>query len=292
MRPVYEITVGGRRYHLGARTSVMGILNVTPDSFSNDGLRIKKPGDVRAAAERACRMAEAGADIIDIGGESTRPQAAAVSAAEEVRRVIPVVKAIAGKLRVPISVDTYKVSVARAALDAGATIINTIQGCSLGEKPEQSLLRAVRNYCAAVVLMHMRGKPRTMQKNIHYGNAVQEIYDALRRAVNICLDAGIRRDKIIIDPGIGFGKTTAHNLEIINRLDSFHQIGQPVLIGPSRKFFIGEILNAAVENRLSGTIAAVCAAVSRGAHIVRVHDVRPIVEAVRVMDSVLLEKAV
>jgi len=197
--------------------------------------------------------------------------------------VIPLVKALAKKYKTPISVDTYKLQIVKEALDAGASIINTIKGVN----PDKSLLKMIRDYKAAVVLMHMRGTPQTMQKKIFYKDVVKEIIGALETSVQKCLDAGIDRKHIIIDPGIGFGKTVEHNLEILNRLDEFGRLKQPILIGASRKSFIGHILNQPVEHRLAGSLAAACLAVSRGAHIIRAHDVKETGEALKTADMIL-----
>jgi len=261
----------------------MGIINITPDSFSQDGyLRGTKKFSDRAV-RHALRLIQEGADIIDIGGESSRPGSRPVSLEEEIRRVIPTVRALAKKIKIPISVDTYKPLVARQALDAGASMINNIYGISL----DKNLLRMVRDYKAGIVLMHMRGTPQNMQKNIHYKNLISEIIKPLQKSIEKCLDIGMKSDKIIIDPGIGFGKTPEQNLEIIHRLADFQILNQPLLIGPSRKSFIGKVLNKDVAQRMAGTTAAVCASVLNGAHIVRVHDVAPLKDVVRMSDAIL-----
>ncbi|MDP2654503.1 MAG: dihydropteroate synthase [Candidatus Omnitrophota bacterium] len=260
----------------------MGIINVSPDSFSRDGMRAGK-NLAQRAVRKARQMEQEGAALIDVGGESTRPGASPVSAPEEIRRVIPVVRALTKALPLPISVDTYKTDVARQALDAGASIINNI----MGVKPDRALLKTIQNYGAAVVLMHMRGTPRTMQKNTDYRDIISEIIDSLRKSIEICLEIGIKSDKIIVDPGIGFGKTAEQNLEILKHLQKFTHLGSPVLIGTSRKSFIGKILGNAVGQRLLGTAATVCVGIMNGAHIVRVHDVREIRDAVRVTDAIL-----
>lgn len=266
----------------------MGILNVTPDSFSQDGClssrRSASHGDERAI-RRAHRLIHDGADILDVGGESTRPGAQPISVHEEIRRVVPVIAELAKNIRIPISVDTYKPLVAKEALEAGAAIVNNI----LGTKPKKELLKTVKNYNAAIVLMHIRGIPRTMQKNIRYHHLMAEIIGSLRNSIEKCLEIGIKSDKIIIDPGIGFGKTVVHNLEIINRLKAFHVLRRPLLIGPSRKSFIGHILGKDVSERLWGTLACVCASILNGAHIVRVHDVKAAKDAARMTDAILNE---
>lgn len=277
-RKSYQIHAGQHVLNLGLETKVMGIINMTPDSFSKDGLA----GSLSRAQRLAARMIQGGAHILDIGGESSRPGSSRISIEEERRRVIPLIKALVKKHRIPISVDTYKSQIAKEALDAGASMVNTIKGVN----PDKSLLKMIRDYKSAVVLMHMRGVPQTMQKKILYKDVIKEITAELKGAVRKCLDAGIDRKHIIIDPGIGFGKTVDHNLEILNRLDEFGRLDQPVLIGVSRKSFIGHILNRPVEHRLAGSLAAACLAVVRGAHIVRVHDVKETAQAVKIIDEI------
>ena len=238
---------------------------------------------IQHAVRLARKQIKDGADIIDIGGESTRPGASQISAEEETKRIIPVIRALAGKISVPISVDTYKPKVAKAALEAGACILNNI----MGTNPSPALLKTAGKYNAAIVLMHIRGTPRTMQDNISYRNLMADIIRELREAIQKCLSAGIRPDKIIIDPGIGFGKTAAHNLEILNRLDELKILNRPVLIGTSRKSFIGAVLNKAVGQRLFGTAATVCAGIINGAHIVRVHDVKAAKDIALMTDAIV-----
>ena len=265
---------------LGVRTQIMGIVNVTPDSFSGDGrLRLNQ------AILYAQKLIRDGADIIDVGGESTRPGAKRISVEEELKRVIPVIKNLAPKVNIPISVDTYKPLVAQQALEAGASLVNNI----MGSKLNKSLLKMVKNYDAAIVLMHISGTPQTMQRKIKYNNLVKNIIDSLGRSIENCLEIGIKLDKIIIDPGIGFGKTVGHNLTILNQLDHFKVLKRPLLIGTSRKAFIGKILNKQVDHRLIGTVASVCAAIMKGVQIVRVHDVRAVKEVVMVTDAIINE---
>lgn len=261
----------------------MGIVNCTPDSFSHDGCLGK--GGAPAAVRYAKKLIREGADIIDIGGESSRPGARQISAAEEIKRVVPVIQALAKThSTIPISVDTYKTDVTKAALDAGAQIVNNIKGA----QPDKKLLQVVRDYKAAVVLMHMKGTPQTMQKNPRYRQIIGEITANLRKSIEICLEIGIKSDRIIIDPGIGFGKTVAHNLNIINNLQDFHVLGCPLLIGTSRKSFIGKILdNDDVKDRLIGSIVTAGTCVLKGAHIIRAHDVKKTKEAVSVLDAIL-----
>lgn len=249
-----------------SRPLIMGILNVTPDSFS-DGNRFLDP---ERAAERAFEMAEQGADIIDIGGESTRPGSAPVEAAEELRRLVPVIGRLAGRISSAISVDTWKSAVAREALDAGAEIINDISGFTFD--PEMAAVAARTG--AGVVLMHTRGKPEVMQRDTGYDDLLAEIVRGLNRSVGIASDAGIGRARIVIDPGIGFGKDTTGNLEILRRLREFGGLGLPLLVGTSRKGFIGKTLGRETCERLHGTAATVALAVANGASVLRVHDVR------------------
>jgi len=261
------------------KTAVMGILNVTPDSFSDGSLFF----DQEIAVRHALQMVEDGADIIDIGGESTRPGADTVTEEEELRRVIPVIEAIAGKVRVPLSIDTYKATVARKAVEAGASIINDISG--LRFDPEMASVAAGAGI--PVILMHIKGTPRDMQKNPVYTDLIGDILDYLEGSIQIAEAAGVSRTKIIIDPGIGFGKTFDHNLQIIKRLGEFSSLGFPVLMGVSRKAFIGKILGGAgPDERLEGTAAAVAISIMNGADIVRVHDVKEMAKVVRVADAI------
>jgi dihydropteroate synthase len=289
-RPTFVLHARDHTLTLGLQTKIMGIINMTPDSFSEDGVfsrrkKNKKLNPLETALRQTAGLIHDGADILDVGGESTRPGARPVSLKEEIRRVIPFVKLLSKKFpHVPVSVDTYKSTVARQALDAGAGIINNIKGV----RSERSLLKMVARYHAAIVLMHIRGTPRTMQKGkIHYGKIIAEITSSLRNSIENCLEIGIKSDRIIIDPGIGFGKTLEDNLVIIHRLAEFKVLHQPVLIGTSRKSFIGKILNKDVTHRMMGTAATVCAAILNGAHIVRIHDVKTIKDAVVMTDAVL-----
>lgn len=242
----------------------MGVLNITPDSFSDGGRFFER----ESARQRLEELANEGADIVDVGGESTRPGSLPVSEEEELSRVMPVIQAAAG-LGVPVSIDTTKSAVARAALDAGAEIVNDVSG--LRFDPELAGLAADSG--AGLVLMHMRGKPRTMQEDIRYENLIGEIAAELGKSVERALDAGCRPDQLAIDPGIGFGKTAEQNLVLINELDRIGDLGYPVLIGPSRKSFIGKTLGLDLQNRLEATLAACVIGLLRGARIFRVHDV-------------------
>ena len=257
---------------------------MTPDSFSGDGLY--RRGDLRRAFRYAKQLIKDGADMLDVGGESTRPGAKQISVKEETARVIPLIKRLAKETSVPISIDTYKPDVARHALDAGASMVNNI----MGTNPDEDLLRMVRDYRSAIVLMHIKGTPRTMQKNIRYGNLMEEIASALGKSLENCLESGINSDRIILDPGIGFGKTLQHNLEIINRLDRLKRLNKPLLVGSSRKSFIGKILKKEVHERLWGTAATVCASILNGAQLVRVHDVAPMKDVALVADAIIRKK--
>lgn len=267
---------GETAVEFGKRTYLMGILNVTPDSFSDGGRFF----DQTDAVLHAFQMVKDGADVIDVGGESTRPGAEQISSEDEMRRVIPVILKIKQKTRVPVSVDTYKAEVAKEALKAGANIVNDITGLQSDPKMADVIAEAG----ASVVIMHIKGTPRDMQSDPHYDDLMHEVYDFLAKEVDIARTKGIRQ--IMIDPGIGFGKTADHNLELINRLQEFKSIGVPVLIGVSRKSFIGKILETPVEARLEGTAAAVTASILHGADIVRVHDVREMRRVALVADAI------
>lgn len=257
----------------------MGILNITPDSFTDGGLFFS----MSSAIEHGIRMVEEGADIIDVGGESTRPGSEPVAYEEEVRRIIPVIDALAKTVKVPISVDTYKADVAKRALDAGASIINDISG--LRFDPEMPKVAA--HYRVPVVLMHIKGTPKNMQVNPEYEALIPEIVDYLRAGIRLAMDSGVREEMIIVDPGIGFGKTCEHNLEILRNLREFTFLEKPLLVGPSRKAFIGKILgNASPSERMEGTAAAVAISIMNGANIVRVHDVKEMGRVARVTDAV------
>jgi len=285
-RKHFTIQTASHRLTLGGHTRIMGIINITPDSFSQDGCLQRPHEACRRACLRAQKQIKEGADIIDVGGESTRPNAKRISVAEEINRVIPTVTILAKKTKVPISIDTHKPFVAKAALDAGASIVNNI----MGTNPSPSLLKMVKNYKAAIILMHIKGTPRTMQTSIYYHHLINEIIDSLRKSIEKCLDIGIKSDKIILDPGIGFGKTVEHNLEILNRLSDFRSLKRPLLIGTSRKSFIGKVLKKEVGQRLMGTAATVSTSILRGAHIVRIHDVKAIRDTVTMTDAIINER--
>ncbi|MBI3994494.1 MAG: dihydropteroate synthase [Nitrospirae bacterium] len=256
----------------------MGILNVTPDSFSDGGLFLKTDDAIR----RAEALVEEGADLIDVGGESSRPGADPVPAEEEIRRVVPVIEHLSKRLSVPISIDTSKAGVALRAIAAGARIINDIS--ALRFDPEMAPLAAETG--APVVLMHMQGTPKEMQARPVYTDVVREITAFFKSRIRFAERSGIARDRILLDPGIGFGKTTEHNLEILARLSEFRSLGRPVLIGPSRKSFIGRVLDLPAAERLEGTAAAVAAGILHGASIVRVHDVRAMVRVARMVEAI------
>ncbi len=257
---------------------IMGILNVTPDSFFDGGKYLKKDD----AISRGLKLVEEGADIIDIGGESTRPGAIPVSEDEELRRVIPVIEELAKRTDVPISIDTYKSVVARTAIDAGAQIVNDISGLRFDEKMAQVV--AEKN--VPVVIMHIKGTPRDMQNAPYYQDVIQEILDYFEERINFALKMGISENKIIIDPGIGFGKRLEDNLRIIKHLGSFRIFGKPIMIGVSRKSFLGNILSLPPEERLEGTISATMLALFGGAKIVRVHDVKEIKRCIRIYNEI------
>ncbi len=266
-------------FDFSEKTFIMGILNITPDSFSDGGSFIKAD----TAVEHAINMVEEGADIIDIGGESTRPGSDAITVSEELERVIPVIEKLSGRIRVPISIDTYKAEVAQKAIDAGASIVNDISG--LRFDPEMP--GVVSRNEVSVVIMHIKGTPKNMQKNPIYGNLIKEIIEYLEESIAIAEKAGVHHEKIIVDPGIGFGKMFEDNLEIINRLSEFRRLGKPLLIGASRKAFIGEVLgDAPVGDRVEGTAAAVAISIMNGADIVRVHDVKEMKKVAKVSDAI------
>lgn len=285
--PPTPIVAGDTLFRWGSKTYIMGIINVAPDSFSGDGLGT----DIDAAVRQAMRFVEAGADLLDIGGESTRPGAEPISADVEIQRVLPAVQAIAEETDVPISVDTYKAEVASAALDAGAHIVNDVWGLRM----DPDLAPMIAEGGVPVIVMHNRSRPKNAVQEerlggryvgIEYENLMGDVLRELRESLAIAVEAGIALDQIIVDPGIGFGKTVKQNLIIIDELDQLRTLGRPVLAGPSRKSFIGYTLDAPVGERLFGTAAAVAAAIVRGADIVRVHDVSEIADVVRMTDAI------
>jgi dihydropteroate synthase len=267
----------GRRLVLD-RTLVMGVLNVTPDSFS-DGGRYLEPD---AAVKHALEMVEEGADVIDIGAESSRPGAEPVPEEEELRRLIPVVREVCRRVTVSVSVDTTKAAVARQALDAGAVIVNDVSAL----QADPAMASVVAKAGAGLVLMHRQGTPKTMQQAPRYGDVVADVREFLRERMQAAGRAGIAADHILLDPGIGFGKNLSHNLALLSRLDELHPLGRPILVGVSRKSFIGEIIGRRTGDRLMGAAAAVAVAVLRGAGLIRVHDVRAMKDVVRMVDAI------
>jgi len=264
------------------RTSIMGILNITPDSFSDGGRFFHS----EEAVAQALQMQQDGADIIDIGGESTRPGSIPVTLDEELARVIPIIEKLTPELQIPISIDTYKAGVARYALQAGAKIVNDISGLRF----DPQMANTIANYNAGVVIMHIKGAPRDMQKNPYYKDVVAEISEYLTAGADIAIHAGIKKAQIVIDPGIGFGKRLEDNLELIRNLSKLQALGYPILVGPSRKSFIGAILDLPVEQRLEGTIAASVMCILNGANILRVHDVKEIKRAATFIDKLNKDK--
>ncbi|MBH31286.1 MAG: dihydropteroate synthase [Candidatus Marinimicrobia bacterium] len=260
------------------RTLVMGILNITPDSFS-DGGDFLSP---EAAADRALQMVREGVDILDIGGESSRPGAEPVSADEELDRLLPVIEELAPVLSIPISVDTYKSPVAKACLERGASIINDISALRF----DHSMASVVTEFKSHVVLMHMKGTPRNMQEAPDYGDVTAEINTFFEERIEYAIASGINRERLILDPGIGFGKSPIHNFTVLRDLQHFADFAMPVLVGPSRKSFIGMTLDLPESERLEGTAASVTASVLNGAQIVRVHDVKEMKRVVTVADSI------
>ncbi|NIH20390.1 dihydropteroate synthase [Morganella morganii] len=275
-----KLTARGQTLSL-ATPQVMGILNVTPDSFSDGGTH----NTPAKALEHARKMITEGATIIDIGGESTRPGAAEVSPEQEAERVVPVVAAIARESDVWISVDTSKALVIREAANAGAHILNDIRSFS-----EPGALQAAAQSGLPVCVMHMQGEPRTMQQAPHYQNVVREVYAYLEEQVARCTAAGIEKNHIILDPGFGFGKTLAHNYQLLDKLDVFHNLGLPVLAGMSRKSMIGQLMDIPPDERVAGSVACAVIAAMKGAQIIRVHDVKETVQAMKVVEATRLAK--
>jgi dihydropteroate synthase len=265
---------------LGDRIQIMGVINVTPDSFSDGGVRI----DAARAIEDGVRMVEEGAAVLDIGGESTRPGASPVSGDEERRRVVPVIEGLAARVSVPISIDTYKATTADAALAAGATIVNDISGL----RYEPALAEVVARHRAAIILMHTRGRSQDMYREASYGDVVGEILDELRESIAFAEGAGIPKDRVLIDPGLGFAKDASQSLEVLARLREFGELNRPVVVGPSRKSFLVRALGASLPPNARDwpTAAAVTTAVLFDAHVVRVHAVAPMLQVARVADEI------
>jgi dihydropteroate synthase len=274
MNSGYLYRFGSVEYDLASRTHIMGILNVTPDSFSDGGKYL----DLEQAIAHGSKLMEDGADIIDVGGESTRPGSEPVSVEEEIRRVVPVIKTLLKKVNIPISIDTYKSETADAALEAGAVIVNDISAMMY----DASMASVVVKYRASTILMHMKGAPKTMQENPTYENVTKEVKQFLSERLFAAKDAGI--EQIIIDPGIGFGKKFEHNIQLLRELESFTSFGYPLLVGPSRKAFLGAILHLPENERIEGTAAAVTSSILHGANIIRVHDVKEMKRVAMVTD--------
>jgi dihydropteroate synthase len=278
-RKKFQLRLPARTLALGEHTLIMGILNVTPDSFSDGGLYL----DAAAGVARAMAMEAAGADIIDIGGESTRPGSAGVSADEEMRRILPVIEKLRGKIRIPISVDTSKAEVAEAAALAGAEILNDVTGL----RNDPRIAEVARRRRLGLILMHMRGTPRTMQEAPFARDVIRDVSSGLRRSVALALKAGVAKSRLVVDPGIGFGKSHEQNCELIRRLPELAKLGFPLLIGTSRKSFLGAVLKQIAEtDRIWGTAATVAASILQGAHVVRVHDVEEMAQVALVADAV------
>jgi len=283
-RKIFRLNMRRGTLVLGRKTLVMGVLNVTPDSFSDGGEYL----NVRQAVEHALQMQRDGADIVDIGAESTRPGSGEIPVAEELARLLPVLKSLRGKLKIPISVDTQKAAVAEIAIGAGAAMINDVSGL----RRDPRLAEVVANHGVPLVLMHMRGTPRTMQKMPFAKDVMKDVLNGLRNSALIARKAGIAKNKIIVDPGIGFGKSFEQNYELLAKLNEIAKLGYPLLVGTSRKGFLGKTLArngepAPAEKRIWGTAATVTASILGGAHIVRVHDVAEMAQVARVADCVL-----
>jgi len=274
----YTIRCRKKTFKLGKQTLLMGVLNVTPDSFSDGGLYLDK----EKAVAHGLRMVEEGADLIDIGGESTRPGSKPLGLMEELRRVIPVIESLSKEADVPISIDTYKSTVAQKAIEAGAEMINDISGLHY----DPDLARVAVKEDVPIILMHIRGTPETMQKDVHYESLFSEIIQYLRESIQTAESAGLDPAQIIVDPGIGFGKNVEDNLVIIKNLQEFRILGKPILLGTSRKTFIGKILNTEVTERLEGTLSSIAIGVLNGAHIIRCHDVLQAKRAITVVDAI------
>ena len=280
MKKVHPLAVQAGDYLLefNGRTHLMGILNVTPDSFSDGGMFFDK----KTAVEHGIRLAGEGADIIDVGGESTRPRAEPVPLEEELERVIPVIRELAGEVDVPSSIDTYKSEVAKEAIEAGASIINDISGLRFDDR----MAGLAAETGVALVVMHIKGTPRDMQVDPHYDDLLKEIGDYLSRSIEIAVEAGVKKENVIIDPGIGFGKRIEDNFILIKNLEYFRALGQPLLIGPSRKSFLWKTLNVSTDETLEATAAATAASVLSGADLIRAHDVKEISKAIKIADLI------
>ena len=262
---------------------VMGIVNVTPDSFSDGG----KFAATNLAIEHALKLAEEGADILDIGGESTRPNATPVSLQQELDRVIPVIEALVKLVNIPISIDSYKPQVMQAAVAAGASMVNDVRALQKGAGLKESALEIVAKSNVGVCLMHMQGTPQTMQQNPHYNDVVNDVKEFLAARLQASIYAGVAKNRILLDPGFGFGKTREHNIKLLQNLESFADLGQPFMVGLSRKSVLGQVTGNDVNARLYASIAASVLAAQKGARILRVHDVKATVEALKVVSAIL-----
>ena len=282
-RGPFRAIANGRPLPLDSRVLLMGVLNVTPDSFS-DGGRYLDPG---AAVEHAVAMQEEGADLIDVGAESSRPGAEPVSESEEVYRLMPVLEALSARITIPLSVDTTKAEVARRALDAGATIVNDVSALRF----DPSMGRVIADKGAGLILMHMQGTPQTMQRNPVYHDVVGEVRQFFVERMQVASGDGIAPEQILLDPGIGFGKNLRHNLTLLANLEALGDLGRPILVGVSRKAFIGQVLDRRVGDRLLGTAAAVAMAILHGARVIRVHDVGAMRDVVKMVEAIEKEQA-
>jgi dihydropteroate synthase len=284
IRKKFSLPLGKQKLELGERTLVMGVLNVTPDSFSDGG----KFFGLQAAVDGALAMEREGADILDVGAESTKPGSTGISEEEEMARLLPVLQALRGRLKIPISIDTQKAAVAEMALRNGAAMLNDVSGL----KSDARMARVAAQFRVPIVLMHMRGEPLTMQRSAFARNVIAGVKSGLRHAVRTALRSGVKKSQIILDPGIGFGKSFAQNFELLEKLPELAKLGYPLMVGTSRKGFLGAALqrnakNAGLEDRIWGTAATVTASILHGAHIIRVHDVAEMAQVARVADCVL-----
>jgi dihydropteroate synthase len=276
--PPSPMLIGGKEFSFGNRTYVMGVLNVTPDSFSDGGLYMKTEDAILKVRE----MVSCGVDILDVGGESTRPGSSPVSSEEELRRVLPVLKLIRNEFDIPVSVDTYKSEVSEKAIEAGASMINDVSGFRF----DRNLPRVVAEGGVAVCLVHSRRRPADMQKDVSYDSLMDEVYEELNRSIDVAVEAGVNYERVIIDPGIGFAKEVDDNLELLLRLEELRSFGRPIVVGTSRKSFIGKVLHKDVGDRLMGTAATVAVSIMNGADFIRVHDVDEMIQVARMTDSI------
>lgn len=277
--PSGRVTLRGGVLSLAERVHVMGILNVTPDSFSDGGRYV----DADAACAHAMAMIEQGADLLDIGAESSKPGAVAIDEEEERRRLLPIVRELCRRTTIPLSIDTTKAAIAEEALDAGAALINDISALRFDPRMASVVARSG----AGVILMHMQGTPVTMQRTASYTYVVEDVRAFLAARLEVAQQAGIPRDRILLDPGIGFGKNCEHNVTLLNHLDAFQTLGRPIVVGVSRKAFLGKILGRTIDERLMGTAGAVAIAIMKGARVVRVHDVAPIRDVVKIVEAIM-----